>query len=368
MAKRSKFLRMHQMRTIRCMFSILAIGIAALSFTQPAESAENTVTLKFAHFVPPSFILFRPNTGGGMDEWMKSIEKASKGSIKFKVFPAQQLGKAADHFDMAKNGIGDITMATPGYTPGRFPIISLAEVPFMIPNPREGSAAFWAWYKKYAEIEMPDVKLLNAYVMESMLLHTRNKPVTKPSDLKGMKLRPTHGTLGKYFKLLGASTAQVPVTEARDLMEKGIVDGLTLQWGSTVAFGIAKTVNHHLDLKMATGAVITVMNKKAYNRLNAAQKKVIDDHATPYWAQRIATPWSMWDIAGRDKIAAMPGHTIHTLSAAQVAEWKKSAEPVLTAWAKGVKDRYPNLDPAKILAEFRAIQAQSSGLTWEVYK
>ena len=355
------------MRAPRFLLSIFALGVAVLSITQPAGSAEKAATLKFAHFVPPSFILFRPNTGGGMDEWIKSIKKASNGSINFKVFPAQQLGKAADHFDMAKNGIADLTMATPGYTPGRFPIISLAEVPFMISDPRQGSAAFWAWYKKYAAIEMPNVKVLNVYVMEPMLLHTRNKPVMMPADIKGMKLRPTHGTLGKYFKLLGASTAHVPVTEARDLMEKGIVDGLTLQWGSTVAFGVAKSVNHHLDLKMATGAVLTVMNKRAYNRLSAAQKKVIDEHATPYWAQRIATPWSMWDIAGRDRIAAMPGHTIHRLSAEQVAAWKASAEPILAAWAADVKKRYPKLDPDKMLKEFKALQAKSGGLTWNVY-
>jgi len=351
----------------RLFVSILALGIGALSLSQAAVAADKATTLKFAHFVPPKFILFRPNTGGGMDEWMKSIEKESKGSIHFKVYPAQQLGKAADHYDMAKNGIADITMATPGYTPGRFPIISLAEVPFMISDPRQGSAAFWAWYKKYAPIEMSDVKVLNVYVMEPMLLHTRNKPVTAPADIKGMKLRPTHGTLGKYFKLLGASTAQVPVTEARDLMEKGIVDGLTLQWGSTVAFGVVKSVNHHLDLKMATGAVITVMNKRTYAKLSAAQKKIIDEHATPYWAQRIATPWTMWDIAGRDRIAAMPGHTIHKLTPAQVAVWKVSAEPVLAAWKADVKKRYPKLDPDKMLNEFKALQAKSGGFTWNVY-
>jgi TRAP-type transport system periplasmic protein len=356
------------MRALRFFVSILAFGIGALSLSQTAGAADKAVTLKLAHFVPPKFILFRPNTGGGMDEWMKAIEKESNGSINFKVYPAQQLGKAADHFDMAKNGIADITMATPGYTPGRFPIISLAEVPFMIADPRQGSAAFWAWYRKYAPIEMPDVKLLNAYVMEPMLLHTRNKPVIMPADIKGMKLRPTHGTLGKYFKLLGATTAQVPVTEARDLMEKGIVDGLTLQWGSTIAFGVIKSVNQHLDLKMATGAVITVMNKRAYNKLSAHQKKIIDEHDTPYWAQRIATPWSMWDIAGRDRIAAMPGHTIHTLTAAQVAAWKASAQPILEAWKADVKKRYPKLNPDEMLKEFRALQARSGGLTWDVYQ
>lgn len=347
-------------RWIACTF---AVSLAAAG---NAGAQDKAVNLKFSHFVPPNFILFRPNTGGGMDEWMKSIEAASKGSIKFTVYPAQQLGKAQDQYDMAKNGIADLTMTTPGYTPGRFPIVSLAEVPLLIQDARQGSAAFWSWFRKYADVEMGDVRVLNAYVMEPMLLHTR-RAVLKPEDLKGMKLRPTHGTLGKFFTLLGASTSQVPVTEARDLMEKGIVDGLTLQYGSTIAFGIAKSVSHHLDLKMATGAVLTVMNKKAYEALSSAQRKVIDDHSSPYWAQRITTPWSMWDIAGRDQIAQMPGHTIHRLSPEQVAAWQKAAEPILEAWKQDVKKRFPKHDPEKMLDEFRVKLNQSEGLTWRGY-
>jgi TRAP-type C4-dicarboxylate transport system substrate-binding protein len=338
----------------------------SLAAAGSAVAQDKPVNLKLSHFVPPNFILFRPNTGGGMDEWMKSIETASKGSIKFTVFPAQQLGKAQDHYDMAKTGIADLTMTTPGYSPGRFPIVSLAEVPLTIEDARQGSAAFWSWYRKYADNEMGDVRVVNAYVMEPMLLHTR-RAVTKPEDLKGMKLRPTHGTLGKFFTSLGASTSQVPVTEARDLMEKGIVDGLTLQYGSVIAFGIAKTVSHHLDLKMATGAVLTVMNKKTYESLSAGQKKIMDEHSTPFWAQRIATPWSMWDISGRDQIAQMPGHTIHRLSASDVAAWKKSAEPIVEAWKQDVKKRFPNLDPAKMLDEFRARLGHSESFTWRIY-
>ena len=52
------------------------------------------------------------------------VEKASGGTIKYKVFPSQQLGKAFDHYDMARDGIADFTYINPGYQPGRFPIIA----------------------------------------------------------------------------------------------------------------------------------------------------------------------------------------------------------------------------------------------------
>ena len=44
------------------------------------------------------------------------------------------------------------------------------------------------------------------------------------------------------------------------------------------------------------------MNKAKYNEMSAAQKKVIDDHCTPEWAERVASPWADYEAGGRDKL------------------------------------------------------------------
>ncbi len=49
--------------------------------------------------MPPSHPLQK-----AMEEWGASIEKASNGTIKYKVFPAQQLGKAFDHYTSLRKG------------------------------------------------------------------------------------------------------------------------------------------------------------------------------------------------------------------------------------------------------------------------
>ena len=67
-----------------------------------------------------------------LEEWGAAVEKASGGTLHYKVFPAQQLGKAFDHYDMARDGIADLTYINPGYQPGRFPIIAAGELPFLI--------------------------------------------------------------------------------------------------------------------------------------------------------------------------------------------------------------------------------------------
>ena len=97
------------------------VGCAAL--VSGAQAAE--VELRLAHWLPPE----HPLQPMGWAPWIESIREASNGRINVTIFPAQQLGAAPDHYDMARDGIADITFVNPGYQAGRFPIAALGEIP-----------------------------------------------------------------------------------------------------------------------------------------------------------------------------------------------------------------------------------------------
>jgi hypothetical protein len=59
------------------------------------------------------------------------MTKESGGTI----FPAEQLGKAFDHYDMAHDGIADVTWVSPGYQPGRLVIATMGDGSYMFANP-----------------------------------------------------------------------------------------------------------------------------------------------------------------------------------------------------------------------------------------
>ena len=65
----------------------------------------------------------------------------------YKLYPAQQLGKALDNYDMVRDGIADVTYINPGYQPGRFPIIAAGELPLLIKDATSDSEALDAWYR-----------------------------------------------------------------------------------------------------------------------------------------------------------------------------------------------------------------------------
>src|SRR3954452_24570696 len=99
--------------------SCALLCLAAVALGASAVGAQDApVQLKLAHWLPPSHPLHK-----AFQDWAASVEKASNGTIKSVIFPAQQLGKAFDHYDMARDGIADVTYINPGCQPGRLPII-----------------------------------------------------------------------------------------------------------------------------------------------------------------------------------------------------------------------------------------------------
>ena len=111
----------------RALLGCTAALLLSLKVTAPAMAQDKPIELKLSHWVPPSHPLHK-----AIGDWGAAVSKASGGSITYKVFPSQQLGKAFDHYDMARDGIADLTFVNPGYQPGRFPVIAVGELPFIM--------------------------------------------------------------------------------------------------------------------------------------------------------------------------------------------------------------------------------------------
>ena len=335
---------------------VYATAIAALICAAgPSAAQEKTFELKLSHWVPASHPLQK-----ALEDWGAAVEKDSGGTIKSKVFPAQQLGKAFDHYDMARDGIADLTYINPGYQPGRFPVIAAGELPFLISTAKGGSMALDAWYRKYAEKEMKDVKFCLAFVHAPSGIHSRTKKIIMPDDIKGMKIRPADATIANFVTLLGGTNVQSSAPEVRDIIERGVADAVTFPWGSTVLFGVDKVTKYHMEAPLYVTTFAFVFNKDKYAQMSDRQKKAIDNNCNTEAAGRVGGPWGVFEDAGVDKIKAEAGHDVYTLTPAQTAEWKKAAEPLVKTWADGVKKA--GIDPDAAMKDLRAELAKYQSL------
>ena len=323
-----------------------AIALAAFACAGAALAQDKPVQLKLSSWVPAQHAL-----NPALAAWAEDIKKQSGGSITYTLFPSEQLGKAFDHYDMARDGIADVSYVNPGYQPGRFPVFAASSLPFMVSNAKAGSTAIDAWYRQYAAKEMKDVHFCFAFAHDPGALHSRKK-VLLPTDLKGMKVRPATSTIGQMVTTLGGTNVQSSAPEARDMLERGVAEAITFPWGSLNLFGIDKVVKYHMDVPLYVTPFVWVMNNDKYNAMSTAQKKVMDDHCNSEWAEKVGSAWADFEIAGRAKIAGEAGHEVYKLTPEQLGAWRTAVQPVEGQWADGVKKA--GGDPKQVLDSLKA--------------
>ena len=142
------------------------------------------------------------------------------------------------------------------------------ELPFLFANAKGGSAALDAWYRKYAAKEMADVHYCLTFRTTPATFHTTKKKVVVPGDIKGMKIRPANATIARFITLLGGTNMQASAPESRDVLEKGVAEGITFPWGSIVLFGIDKVTKFHIDCAFYVTEQGWVINKGKYEALS----------------------------------------------------------------------------------------------------
>ncbi len=327
---------MKAIRTIALAASVSLIGLQAMAAD---------VELRLSHWVPAT----HPIQKLGIEPWVKSVEEASQGRIKITIFPAQQLGAAPDHYDMARDGIVDISYTNPGYQAGRFPLYSLIEIPFHMNNAERGAVALHEWYGEIAKTEMADVMFCVANPHDPGTLHSKN-PVKVPGDVKGMNVRPAHATMARFISSIGGAPVQVPAPEAREAIAKGAADAITFPWNSVYIFGIDSETKHHLDMPFYVSAQLLLINKASYAGLSEENRKVLDDHCTPEWSGKFSAGWAENEASGRQKMIDSGEHTLYKPTDDEVGQWRAAAQPLIDTWKTEAKAK--GADPEKMYQDY----------------
>ena len=107
-------------------FNLLACSLTATSLSLtalPVQGAEQTMTI--SSFAPPTHLL-----SPIIHDLAVDLSEASGGEVTFEIYEAEALGKAVEHLDLAIEGLADLSIACTLYTPSRFPLSLMFELPF----------------------------------------------------------------------------------------------------------------------------------------------------------------------------------------------------------------------------------------------
>jgi TRAP-type C4-dicarboxylate transport system substrate-binding protein len=325
----------------------LVVVLALLSIAPvPALAQDKPIELKFSSWVAT----VHGHHTGVMVPWAKAIEDKSGGRLKITIYPGSVLGKAADHYDMVKDGIADIAFTTPGYTPGRFPLITVTELPMLFKSSRGGSLAVMSIFDKYFKNEFKDVKVLWFWVHPPGHFHLAKKQVKVLEDLGGLKIRAATPMLTNMVKTLGAIPVSIPAPDTYTALERGTVDGTIFPWEAISSFKIAEVLKYHVASGLYVAPLFTFMNLKKYESLPPDLRKVIDDHSGAWGAEYTGKVWDANELVGIEAIKKAGGQ-IYTLPAEERNRWAAKLKPVEEEWLKSMEAK--GLPGRQLLGDLR---------------
>jgi TRAP-type C4-dicarboxylate transport system substrate-binding protein len=309
----------------------LALAVAGLP---PGELAAQPkpIELKFSSWVAT----VHGHHTGVMVPWARMVEEKSGGRLKITIYPGSTLGKATDHYDLIKDGIADMGFTTPGYTPGRFPLITVTELPLLFKTSRGGSLAVMSIFDKHFKTEFKDVKVLWFWVHPPGHFHLARKPVKVLEDLAGLKIRAATPMLTTMVKTLGAIPVSIPAPDTYTALERGTVDGTIFPWEAISSFKIAEVLKHHVASGLYVAPLFTFMNLKKYESLPPDLRKVIDDLSGAWGAEFNGKVWDQNELVGIEAIKKAGG-TIYTLPAEERQRWAAKLKPVEEEWLKSME-------------------------------
>jgi TRAP-type C4-dicarboxylate transport system substrate-binding protein len=322
--------------------------LGASLLTSTAAFADTTLAL--SSWLPPR----HPIVVGAIKPWAKEIAEVTEGRVKVRVL-SSPLGAPPAHFDMAADGIADITYGLHSFTKDdRFERSRIGQFSFLGDDAVSGSTAFWNVYSGAldAQAEHEGVKLLSLFVHGPGVLHNNVRPITEQADLDGLKVRVPGGYVSDLMSDLGAETLFMSSGEVFEKLSRGVIDGVTFTYEALTAFKLTD------DLKYTTrvpgGLYNTtwfmVMNDDAWDGISAEDKAAIDALSGIAFAERVGAAWNAADeaaLVGIDKagieITDAPAQLLETI--------KSAAAKHEAAWAASIAE--DGFDGAAALADLR---------------
>jgi len=324
--------------------SAVILGMAGASGVASAQ----TVTLKSGHWLPP-FHHYTKTT----KNWFRTVEAASGGKLKIKL-DKSALAKPPGQYDLVKNGVRDMTMGVAGYTPGRFQLYRMAEVPFATPSAETGSPGLHAWYTKHGfdKKEFTGTKLIVAFVHGPGILHSK-KEIKTIEDIKGVKIRVGGGGV-LIAKSLGAVPVAMSATKANESLTRGTTTAAFFPYESMKGFRLSKLVKYHLEVPggLYTTSFFINMNKNKWDGLPGFAKAAFNKAGGPAGAKFIGRHWDDADQVGKN-LVKKAGNKIQTISPEEKMRWAKAIKVVRENWIKKANDK--GLNGEELLRELLAM-------------
>lgn len=315
----------------------------ALALMTGAASAQN---LTMSSWVPPTHFLHTDV----LVPFAEQVAEVTEGRVTVTILPAP-LGGPAQHWELARTGVADITWGNFTYEPERFVSLWFAEFPNAGTNGEAQSVALWRTYQAHlADLPVFDgVEMLAVGMFGGGQLHHGAAPMLTPEDIAGQKFRMGGPIQERLLTELGAVPVAAPATRAYEMLESGVIDGSLHTMESVVNFRLEDTLTHHTIFPdgFYDATFFVVMNGARWDSIAPADQAAIEAIAGETLSATWGRQFDLQSPAATEALAAA-GHTIAEASPELIAAVETIRDAMVADWI-GAATEAGVADPATMM-------------------
>ncbi|SET32559.1 TRAP transporter substrate-binding protein [Paracoccus homiensis] len=326
-------------------------ALAALLLSVTPAMAEELI---MSSWLPPK----HPIVVNAFEPWAEEVEKVTDGRVTVRIM-GKPLGSPPAHFDMARDGVADVTYGLHSFTEDdRFNRARLGQFSFLGDDAIANSQAYWSVYgdQLNAAEEHAGTHLLGLFMHGPGLLHNNVRKIETPADMQGLKIRVPGGYVGDLVSALGATPLFMSSPEVYEKLSRGVIDGVAFTYEAMTAFNLVDDIKYSMTVPggIYNTTWFFVINEDKWNSLSEEDRAAIDAISGQAFAERVGQAWNDADTAAQAEI----GDKVDFYQATPevVAALKEQAAKLEQAWSEGLGD----YDGAAALAAFREMTGVSA--------
>jgi len=265
------------------MQKVILSAVAAATLSMGASVTTAAEDKKVLLKMPLALGSHLPSIGTTAKYIADTLGPVSANSIKVKLYEPNKLVAPFEILDAVSTGKVNAGYTTPGYWTGKMPAAPLfSAVPF---GPEAGEYMAWIYHGNGQKLwqDMYDSNGYNVKVIPCGIVSPETsgwfaKPIEKPEDLKGLKMR-FFGLGGKVMQKLGVSTSLIPGGEIFPALEKGAIDATEFSMPAIdKKLGFHKVVKYNYFPGWHQQATLweLLINKDTYNAMSDTQKTAVN--------------------------------------------------------------------------------------------
>lgn len=325
----------------RCM--VLA-GMLATSSLVHGQTVLTT-----SYWLPPTHHLIE----NAMKPWAAQLERETEGRVTLKTLPSAPMG-AAEFFDGVRNGLQDIGISVHGYTPGRFVLTGVTELPFLGNSAESMSVAYQRVFERHLAQanEHRDLVVLAVFAHGPGQMFNTRRPVNSIEDMAGLRWRVGGGVVNDAAQLLGTTAFVRPAGDSYELLSSGVADGVFFPMDTMVTYQLANTVKYATLIPggFYNTSFALVMNQRSFDRLLPEDQEAIMRISGENFARMAGQSWDGGDQRGLEALKE-EGASIIEANPDFVENIKRVLAPLEESWISEAEERGVNGRAA--LADFR---------------